>query len=577
MSTQKYYEDELSYLHDLGDEFARENPSLAPFLSRQGNDPDVERLLEAFAFLTARLRQKLDDELPELSHSLVQVLWPQYLRPIPACAIVEFTTAGPAATLPRATPLQSRPIDGTRCTFQTCFDTEISPLRIADLQVETGSIGSTMRIRIVNTAGLTHDRLAPETLLLHLSAEREPQVSRVLFQWLCLHLEEVKLESGPFAVTLPKENLRPAGFRPGQDLLPYPSNAFEGFRFLQEYFAFPDKLMFVSLSGLSVLKSAPVAEFVLTLNFNRPLPERFRPSVTHLRLNCTPVINLFPHTAQPLTVDHRRTEYRLRPEGQNADHFGIYSVDAVTGWTRARNESTIYTPFESFRHVSEAQGGAFYRARLRPPVVRGLAETYLSFVTARGITLLPPNETISIGLTCTNARLAEFVPVGGIDQVTADIPPSVTFRNIGPVTPEIPPPVEGDLMWRLIANLARNYGSLADVEALRTVIGTHHVATTTDLQARRRLELLLEGLRAASLEPFDWIERGIPVRGERIRLNVSESRLGGETEAYLFGCILDLFFGTYANINTCHQFALTGEEAKIEFEWPVRFGTRQPV
>lgn len=577
MSTQKYYQDELSYLRDLGDEFSRENPTLAPFISRQSNDPDVERLLEGFAFLTARLRQKLDDQLPELSHSLIQVLWPHYLRPIPACSIVEFKTSGPQAILPEGTAVQSRPVDGTRCTFRTCFETDVRPLRITDVRVETGATTSMLHLRIANTAGQSGDRLTPGTLRIHLSAEREPLVSRNIYQWMRTHLDQITVVAGGFTATLPADALQPVGFSADRKLLPYPPTAFDGFRHLQEYFAFPEKFMFVDVTGLAVLKEATTAEFDLTFQFDRPLPERFRPGINHFRLNCAPVINLFPANAQPLTVDHRRTEYRLRPEAGNVDHYGIFSVDRVTGWTRARNAMTVYEPFESFQHVSETQAGSFYRARLRPPVVRGLTETYLSFINANGTTLLPPNETVAVELTCTNARLAEHVPIGGIDQVTAAVPAHVSFRNIGAVTPEIPPPIEGDLLWRLISNLARNYGSLAELGSLRAVIGTHNIAATVDQQARRRLDLTLEGIRETVVAPFDWIVRGIPVRGERIHLRVAESRLGGEAEAYLFGCVLDAFFGAYAGINSVHQLALTGEEAHVEFEWPVRFGTRQAI
>src|SRR5262249_18676828 len=76
----KYYQDELAYLRELGREFAQAYPQLAPMLADRGGDPDVERLLEGTAFLTARVREKLDDELPEAIHAIAELIFPQLVR-----------------------------------------------------------------------------------------------------------------------------------------------------------------------------------------------------------------------------------------------------------------------------------------------------------------------------------------------------------------------------------------------------------------------------------------------------------------------------------------------------------------
>lgn len=574
MSLQNYYLDELSYLRDLGDEFARENPALAPFISRQSNDPDVERLLEAFAFLSGRLRQKLDDEFPELSHSLIQVLWPHYLRPVPACSIVEYSVAGRQLLVPKGTELHARPVDGTRCTFRSAFATEVRPLSVSEAEIENRGSGSVLRLLFSVTAGQTSDRLSFDRLRLYLSGEREPLVARALYQWLRLYAAEIRVEAIGFALRLSSTAIVPVGFAPEENLLPYPENAFDGFRLLQEYFACSDKFMFVDIVGLEGLQGVSVAQFSLTVRLDRPFPERLRVNQNHFRLNCAPIVNLFPHDAQPLNVDHRRTEYRVRPSGTNVDHYGIFSVDQAVGWARAGNQRMLYEPFESFRHAVADGSGSFFRTRIKPAVVRGQAETYISFVTGQSDQLLPPSETVALALTCTNGRLAEHVPIGAIDQASATTPPHLTFRNIAPVTPEIPPPIEGDMLWRLIANLARNYGSSADIGGLRTVIGTYNFAAAVDIQARRQLELLLDGLRAAVEEPFDWIVHGLTIRGLRLHLTITESKVGGESEAFLFGCVLDRFFSLHAAINACRQLTMEGEETKVRFEWPVRFATR---
>ena len=131
MSFNHYYQSELTALRQLGSQFAERSPALAPYLGQAGRDPDVERLLEGFAFLTGRLRQKLDDELPELSHSLMHLLWPNYMRPLPAFSMVQFdplARSGPALCVARDTPVTSKPIDGVSCQFRTCYATDVWPL-----------------------------------------------------------------------------------------------------------------------------------------------------------------------------------------------------------------------------------------------------------------------------------------------------------------------------------------------------------------------------------------------------------------------------------------------------------------
>ena len=330
--------------------------------------------------------------------------------------------------------------------------------------------------------------------------------------------------------------------------------------------------MFVDLAGLECLHGAAAAEFSLLFRFRQPLPERLRLVASHIRLNCTPVINLFTQEANPLAINHQRTEYRVRPAAKSGQHQSIFSIDEVTGWARGQNRRIVYHPFESFRHAGAS--GRFYQARLKPAVVGRPPETYLSFVSEAGASVLPPSETVSLLLTCTDGRLAAQVPVGGIDQVTAALAPHLTFRNISPVSPELPAPIDGDLLWALISNLSRNYGSLADIEALRSVLSAYDIAAQVDQQARRGLDLLLAGLEATRMEPLGWLVRGIPVRGQRLRLTVAESKLGGEHQAYLLGCVLDVFFATYATVNSCHQLAMDGSETRVAFSWPVRFGTR---
>lgn len=251
MSFNRYYQSELNALRQLGRRFCERNPALAPFLGDSGRDPDVERLLEGFAFLTGRLRQKLDDQLPELSHSLMHLLWPNYMRPLPAFSMLQFAPllrAGPAVTVERDTPVESVAIDGERCRFRTCYATDVLPLQISALDYSAQGEGALLSLRLEMTAEGHMGELLLEHLRLHFAGER--YVSQMLYVSLLRRLHGIELllldgQGEPLlahdgqvrSLQLPACGVQPAGFSEAEALLPYPPNAFTGYRHLQEYFA----------------------------------------------------------------------------------------------------------------------------------------------------------------------------------------------------------------------------------------------------------------------------------------------------------------------------------------------------
>lgn len=582
MSLNAYYEDELSYLRELGPEFAHANPKLAGFLAREANDPDVERLLEGFAFLVARLRQKLEDEMPELVHGMIRLLWPHYLRPVPPLSVVAFApAAGGGQTSVRVaagTSLASRPIEGVSCRFRTCYPVDVLPFTVAKTESDNRPTSARLSLKLQAVGRGTLQALEGGRIRLFFNTEREPQTGRTLLLWLSRSLRSVTAttENGE-SLTLPADSIRPVGFNDAEGVLPYPANAFIGFRHIQEYLAFPAKFLFVDLVNLAPLARLAGRQVTLTFEFSRPFPEQTRITEGHVRLNCTPVVNLFAHDAHPLRIDRARSEYRIMAGGQIG--ASIYSVDKVTGYVQGRPERLEYDAFEAFRHDMPGENAQtpFYRERLRPATVGRGVDHYLAFVSRLDKAVNPPAEIISIALTCSNGALAERLAIGAIDQPTSDTPATVTFANIMAVTPQTPPPIGENLLWRLISNLSRNFGSLVDVGALRTIIASYDFRAVHDSQARRRLELLLEALERFDSRVEDGVMRGMPVRVRKITLSVAESKIGGEAELYLLGSVLEQFFSVYASINSLHRFAIQGSESKVDYRWPLRTGTTSAI
>ncbi|MBA4791306.1 MAG: type VI secretion system baseplate subunit TssF [Rhizobiales bacterium] len=580
MALNRYYQDELSYLRDLGDVFARENPKLAGFLSRKAADPDVERLLEGFAFLTATLRQRLDDDLPELVHDLLRLIWPAYLEPIPPTTTLGFRQApggdGSAVTVPRGTQVRSLSIDGTSCPFITAFDLEVLPFEVRNVVLENGGTLAELTLDLNCLPQTSFAALEDHPLRFHFAELGDPRQARNLYRGMFAHLRRIVVRAGDATLlTLGPDAIRPVGFTPDEAVLAQPLNAVEGFRLLQEYLLIPEKFLYAELIGLAPLAERPERSVKLHFQFERPFPQQVRVPPDCLRLNCTPAVNLFPADARPLNTDGGKTEYRLAPlQGEGST---IHTVDSVTGYIQGSSERIVYEPFESFRHdlPGDTRAASYVRVRARPSVSGRRIDHYLSFVDRLDRRQTPKAETVSVALTCSNGRLAERLAVGSISQPGNNTPNGVQFENIARVTSEVPPPLADGLLWRLVAALACSFNSIADVTALRQLIATFDFRSVQDEQSRRRLDLLLSGLERFENSSGDILVRGVPVRIRHFTLVCQESKLGGEAEMFLFGTVLDKVLSAFATVNSMHQFALRGSETNVTYEWKPRRGVNQ--
>ncbi|MEW6257686.1 MAG: type VI secretion system baseplate subunit TssF [Pseudomonadota bacterium] len=577
MALNRYYQDELSYLRDLGDVFARENPKLAGFLSRKAADPDVERLLEGFAFLTATLRQRLDDDLPEIVHDLLRLIWPAYLQPVAPTTTLCFRQGpggdGSAIEVPRGTQVRSQSIEGASCPFVTSFHLDVLPFEVRNVTLENAGAQPELSFDLDCLPQTTFAALADHPLRLHFAELGDPRQARNLYRGMFAHLRRIHVRAGGTTLfTLGPKAIVPISFSPDEAVLAQPRNGVEGFRLLQEYLLVPEKFLYGELSGLEPLAERPERSVKLVFQFERPFPQQVRVPPESIRLNCTPAVNLFPADARPLNTDGGKTEYRLLP--LQGEGLSIHTVDSVTGYIQGSSERIVYEPFESFRHdlPGDRAGRSYVRVRARPSVAGRRIDHYLSFVDRLDRRQVPKAETVSITLTCSNGRIAERLPIGAVCQPGTNTPSGVQFENIARVSSEIPPPLSDGLLWRLVAALGCSFNSIADVTALRQLISTFDFRAVQDDQSRRRLDLLLSGLDRFENASGDILVRGMPVRIRHFTLVCQESKVGGDAEMFLFGSVLDKVLSAFATVNSMHQFALRGSESNIRYEWPPRRG-----
>ncbi|MEN4748711.1 type VI secretion system baseplate subunit TssF [Pseudomonas sp. Ps21-P2] len=594
MSFNHYYQSELTALRQLGRRFAERSPALAPFLGQAGRDPDVERLLEGFAFLTGRLRQKLDDELPELSHSLMQLLWPNYMQPLPAFSILQFDPlkrAGPALRVERDTPVDSLPVDGVQCRFRTCYPTDVQALDLVDLTYSVKGDGALLSLRL-ELSGEGHlGELDLSRLRLHFAGER--YISQTLYLSLLRNLESIELvpldgdgkpipgvNGMPMAFRMLGDRIQPVGFAEDEALIPYPLNTFRGYRYLQEYFAFQDKFLFVDVEGLELL--AALAEdtlkqirgLELRFDIRKGGVQRLRPTLDNVKLHCTPIVNLFKHDATPIRLEGKQDEYLLMPALYAMENCGVFSIESVIGWKPGGLGYEAYVPFESFEHdpsVDVPNRRPHYSIRQRSSSLHDGLDTYLSF----GIRHTEASETLSIEMMCTNQNLPRRLKLGDICIACEQTPEFLTFRNITPATPSYAPPLNRDFLWKLISNMSLNYLSLADVNALKVILETYDLPRYYDPHAEKVSKRLLGGLKSIRHQHVDRLHRGLPVRGLRTELTIDPQGYIGEGDVFVFASVLNEFFALYASLNSYHELRVKSTQGEV-YQWPPRMGL-QPL
>ena len=576
-----YYEKELTYIRQMGAEFAADHPKIAGRLGINGDtieDPHVSRLIEGFAYLNARIRKKLDDEFPELTDAMLGVLYPHYQRPIPSMSIVQFAPdvaqLGGTHSVPAGTALVTDPVDGTPVRYRTAYPVELIPVRVAHAAImgrpfvtpgansERGA-GGVIHIRLELSDQLeTFGELEIDALRFYLKGQ--PQHVNPLYQYILRDAHSVVLarsEDDVAPIRLNRSVIHPVGFGADEGLLPYPASSFLGYRLLTEFFAFPEKFMFFDLKGLGAsLAQGFGRELNLYIYVDRSDVELERNvDAGTFQLGCTPVINLFRQTAEPLSHCRSQVEYPVMPDARHPLGFEVYSVERVSG-VNADGELREYLPFYGVDHgITYRDQPVFWQGIRREAQREGLhrddgTDVFLSFaeLDLDPCTALP--ERLEIETTCSNRDLPAKLPFG-IDQprLTCEdgAPPTSAIRCLTQPTAPVRPPLRERARWRLISHLNLNHLSLTGGADATTAV--REILRLYDFRETRVTQAIIDSIASIQTTPVSapiTIDGHATLsRGTEIELQLDSSLLSG-TSPYLYASILERFFALYCSINS---------------------------
>jgi type VI secretion system protein ImpG len=567
----KYYRTELAALKGLFVEFLQSH-GIKGFT----NDPDVERLFEGSAFINAMVRQRIDDELPELVQELFRLLWPHYLRPIPSCTTIKFTPKGKVIgtqTIPAGSSIASVPVEGVSCPFSTSLPVDIHPLELKDVFTKETSSKHVSVSLSFGMADVSLSQWEPSSLRLHLCGESV--LAMDLYFILCNYLKRIVLRTSEGReFYLPKENLKAVGFSDDEALLPYPVRSFSGYRLLQEYFIFPQKFLYLDVVGLEGWTNRGDGDaFELVFEIEDSLIHVPTPTLDDFALYCSPAINVFQHFSDPIRLDHSKEQMLVQPAGGNRKQYTVFSVDKVSGIVHGTVAKHDYLPFEVFRGGTTSDPVYSLHLKQSPLEVDGDVDVFLAVSYPEGM-VIPKQETLSIDLTCTNGNLPSSLQVGDINVATGDSKEFVTFSNLLPPTTFTPPPIGKNLLWKLISHLSLNHLSLSNVENLKSILDVYLFVNERNQELSAANKRRIDGLLSLSSEKENRLENGIAVSGRRINASASLKNYLSHGDLYLFGCVLDNFFGQYASLNSFTHFFLKESTTGNRMSWHPRQGER---
>ena len=582
-----YYDEELDYIRNLAREFGATHHEAA-HLVEPGQDPDVEGLLEGFAFLAAQVRQTLDDDFPELTQGMFHMLWPHYLRPVPSMAIQQFKPRPGTLRQTQRVPHGAQVVTDEsspdlRFRFRTCWDVSLQPLELDSAAIETTRKGEvSLVLQFALHPNVKFDSLDLSSLRLYL--HEDVRHAWQLHFHLCRRVADATATAdagdGPVPV-----RIEPVGLAREQAVLPHRDGVPQGYRLLQEYFLFPQKFGFVDLCGLEALRGDQVkSRFTVRIVFDAEAEAGMRVVKDDLRLNCTPVVNLFPHESEPVTLEATRARYALRPQGADKARLDIWSVDgmSVRGTDRVDRDLPW---FYSFSPDVFRESAAYFTTRRQASPDGESFTTYATVVEASGSAKPIGEGVATFEITCTNGRAVATLEAGALRGSTDSSPTGTTVENITKPTPQIEVPQRIGLLWRLLSLLTLSRARLASADTLRLTLelmaslnagsGTSEkgfVLGGQDERAARDIQRRIRALRGVDTKAVERIHGGGMIRGARVLVTVDPQPFEGLGALHLFGSVLDEYFASHATLNTFTQLEVRHDESRLPLAWPPRLG-----
>ena len=588
----EYYQKELTYLRHLGAEFSEIHDDIAGKLKldkNECNDPHTERIIEAFAFLSARIHKKIDDHFPEIIESLFDIIYPEYNRPLPSMAVVELNPGDNITKLEntgylidRDVKLFSKTMDNEpACNFKTCYPVQLYPVQLHKISHKKDGNEESISIEIVSKKPKTSFQAMDMNSLRFFIAGTSHSVFKIyeaLFHNNGIRCE-ILTETEKKIELKEKLNFSPVGFDNNESLLAdQTKRTFPGYRLLYELFAYPEKFLFFDIKGFHQLKKYTKAKdrLIIHIDLKQALDKTITISNDTFRLNATPIINLYEKKDVRLRLNPYQTEFHIVPDSKNRMTTEIFSLDKVqTSEPTPRKKQIVYCSYYSTDHKmtsDDSKKTVFYQTKRKasPHFEDNGTELFISFRNPKDKKVLPKQDLLLLNVTCTNRDAPKDLHFhsSSKNDFRIEKPFVETVKCILKPTRTRRPFKDGGLQWRLLSHLSLNYLSLLDVDTLKEILRLYNFDHSKASQQQ------IEGITKVS---YEHVTRRINnrsfCRGIQVMIEFNEQQYVGKKSMILFASIIERFLGQYVSINSFSQLvAISAQTSENIYEWPPRSG-----
>ncbi|MCR4666742.1 MAG: type VI secretion system baseplate subunit TssF [Desulfovibrio sp.] len=570
----RYYQEQLQRLREGAGEFARRYPAIAPMLLEESGDPDVERILEGTAWLCAKIHERLDRTAPELVQSLLRLLFPQSILPVPAMTLLRFTPRSgftEVIHLPAGTEIASHPVDGVPCIFGTTNDLDVLPLAVRSVQSEVKNTSEiTVRVRLALFAALRS--FSHKSLIFYLTGSYAAASARLMALLTKPCRTDVIVDNERFS--LPPHSLTHYDLPLVDTRLPKSRSLNRGYIELARYFHFPEQLLALEIRQNTISGHDDAREMTIEFHIEGRADDIPEFPDGCFVTNVVPAANIFRIPADPLVIDHTREEYIIRPQDGKRRFIEILNVEKATALFPGGK--TIHCiPYEAYDDTSR---GMLYTLRYRFSEKDGAVEHLLTPIYRLDErTALPDRFTLSMELLCCNHTLPASLQIGDVCRPTDSSPSQAEYSNITTPAPMLPRHNDETLQWRFLSHMNTNLLSMASRDALKGLLELYlpssSVAPELSAANHRRLQSILDFTSRDEERLF----RGRLLRGRLLTLKLDSGGFMSEGDLFLFANALERFFAQYSNLNTYSRLHLLWGGMGDEYLWPPRLGEKQLI
>ena len=571
----KYYREQLQRLREGAGEFARRYPAIAPMLLEESGDPDVERILEGTAWLCAKIHERLDTTAPGLVQSLLRLVFPQAILPVPSVTLLRFSTRlgfSEVLDVPAGAQVASNPVDGISCIYSTIHPLRVLPMTLTSVASASPNAASTTVTVTLQAHAPLRDVL-DDSLILYLTGSYAAASQRLMV--LLTRCNGCAVSVGGQTLTLPPQAVTQHTLPLTDIRLPGNRRGNRGYMELLRYFHFPEQLLALRVSGLrrcAFTGDDRTLRLEFRLRGNAPDVPDFPDGC--IALNVVPAANVFRVPAEPLVIDHTREECIIRPQDGKRRFLEILGVESATALFPGGHTLPCH-PYEAYDETSR---GMFYSLRYRRAEKDGSIEHLLTpLYRPENGAGIPDRCTLSMELLCCNHSLPGSLQAGDICRPTDFSPAQAEFSNITAPAPMLPRHADESLQWRLLSHMNANLLSLASAGALRSLLELYlpEGGAAPELAAANHRRM--QAVTAFSSSDEERLFHGRLLRGRLLHLTLDPSGFVSGGDLFLFASVLERFFAEYANLNTYSRLRLTVGGSGRSHQWAPRLGEKQLI